>query len=404
MKKVTLIFAVIALMISINLFAQTQIGRTYPDGHGGRIFFPFGDISFADKVISYNSGNPAPSAEDRDPQKALGIPDYNEEKDINFTSLGNGGTLIVKFVDNILYDIDGNDLFIFEIGGDEQFEVYISKNGTDWINVGQGAGVTKIDIRPFVKPTDIFRYVKLVDLKTDQGEWPGADIDAIGAIGSTINFQISGNVLFETGKATLNQNTKELKTIAEKIKENNGKVVIEGYTDNVGSTEDNLKLSQERALTVKRFFVDSCGIDSALLTINAYGETNPVADNNTAEGRQKNRRVEIIVFPSSVNTHDVTGIWETNWGTMYIYRYGNKIAGWYTEDYGEISGKLINKHTIEAVWAENSSAETCENDLYGRHNIGKVIFTFDKDFTSFTAKWGYCNKKPTYTDWYGKRK
>ena len=136
MKKVTLFFTVIALMISTNLFAQ--IGRTYPDGHGGRIFFPFGDISFTDKVISYNKGNPAPSAEDKDPKKALGIPDYNEEKDINFTSLGNGGTLIVKFVDNILYDIaGGDDLFIFEIGGDGQFEIYISKKGTDQVNVGQ---------------------------------------------------------------------------------------------------------------------------------------------------------------------------------------------------------------------------------------------------------------------------
>jgi len=50
MNKGTVIFTVIALMISTNLFAQ--IGRTYPDGHGGRMFFPFGDISFADKAIS----------------------------------------------------------------------------------------------------------------------------------------------------------------------------------------------------------------------------------------------------------------------------------------------------------------------------------------------------------------
>lgn len=187
MKKTTVILVVIALMISSSLNAQ--IGRTYPDGHDGRIFFPYGDISFADTVISYNSGNPSPQEEDKDPSKALGIPDFDEEKDINFTSLGNGGSLVVKFTDNILYDIDGIDLYIFEIGGDESFEVYISKNGKNWIDVGKGAGTTKIDIKDFVKPTDIFRYVKLVDLKTDQGEWPGADIDAIGAIGSTLNFQ-----------------------------------------------------------------------------------------------------------------------------------------------------------------------------------------------------------------------
>ena len=401
MKKLTVILAMVALMISTNLFAQ--IGRTYPDGHGGRIFFPFGDISFADEVVSYNSGNPSPQKEDSDPVKVLGIPDFNEEKDINFTSLGNGGSLVVKFTNNILYDIDGIDLYIFEIGGDEAFEVYISKNGKDWIDVGKGAGTTKIDIHNFVKPTDIFRYIKLVDLKTDQGEWPGADIDAIGAIGSTINYQLNGSILFETGKSVLNMDKTDLLKIADEIRKTKGKVIIEGYTDNVGTSESNLKLSLDRANSVKKFFIDSCKIDSSILQTVAYGEDNPVADNNTAEGRQKNRRVEIILFPNSKNTGDVTGIWETNWGTLHVYRYGDSIAGWYTDDYGEIAGKLIDNHTIEGIWAENDSNTECEKDLYGRKHIGRVIFTFNNDFTSFTTKWGYCDNEPTNTDWSGHR-
>jgi outer membrane protein OmpA-like peptidoglycan-associated protein len=402
MKKVTITLAVVAIMISTNLFAQ--IGRTYPDGHGGRVFFPFGDISFADKIISYNSGNPSPQKEDKDPSNTLGIPNYNEEKDINFTSLGNGGSLVVKFTDNILYDIDGIDLYIFEIGGDESFEVYISKNGKNWIDVGKGAGTTKIDIKDFVKPTDIFRYVKLVDLKTDQGEWPGADIDAIGAIGSTLNFQLNGSVLFETGKSTLNTDKTDLLKIAGEIKKTGGKVIVEGYTDNVGSPESNLNLSKERAETVKKFFIDSCKIDSSIIITNAYGEDNPTADNNTPKGRQKNRRVEIVLFPKTDNTGNVTGIWETNWGTLRIYKYGDIIAGWYTDDYGEISGKLIDDHTISGIWAENGSDRECEKDLYGRHHIGKVILKFNNDFSSFTTKWGYCSDEPTNTDWTGKRK
>ena len=83
MKRITLSIG-IAVLISVNFFAQR--GRTYLDGHGGHIFLPYGNISFADQAVYCNSGNPAPSKEDKNPEKALGIPDYNKEKDINFTS------------------------------------------------------------------------------------------------------------------------------------------------------------------------------------------------------------------------------------------------------------------------------------------------------------------------------
>ncbi len=401
--KSNLIVVMLIALMNVNLSAQ--IGRTYPDGHGGRIFFPFGDISFADEIIKYNSGNPMPSEEDRDPEKALGIPDYDEEKDINFISLGYGGELVVKFTDNILYDIDGYDLFIFEIGGDEAFEVFISKDNTSWINVGKSSGgVTKFDISEFVNKTDIFRYVKLVDLKTDKGEWPGADIDAIGAIGSTINMQFSGSVLFKTGEASLNKDKSELLKTVSKIEETGGEVIIEGYTDNVGKPEDNMLLSQKRAETVKQFFIDSCNINPNIIRTHAFGETNPIADNTTEAGRKQNRRVEIIIFPDSKNTNDVTGVWETNWGDLRIFKYGSKIAGWYTNDYGEIAGTLVDEHTIKGTWAENGSDRTCDNNLYGRNHIGKFIMKFNDDFTEFSTKWGYCSDEPSNSDWNGKRK
>ena len=397
-------FLLTLLLLSISGMLSAQIGRVYPDGHGGCVFFPLGDISFADQVVYYDHGNPMPEEEDRDPSKALGIPDYNEEEDINFTSLGYGGELIVKFTDNVLYDIDGNDLYIFEIGGNEAFEVFISKNGKDWIDLGKfGGGRTEIDIAPYVSKSDVFRYVKIKDLKTDNGPWPGADIDAIGAIGSSVKLKISGNVLFNTGEATIKAPS-VLRKIADKIKQSGGKVIIEGYTDNVGSAEDNMILSQKRASSVKSFLVDSCGIDSNLISTQAFGETNPVADNSTAEGRQKNRRVEIIIFPHYKNTNDVTGVWDTDFGEMHIYRYGDTVAGWYSEDCGEIFGTFIDPHTLELTWAENSSNQRCDKDLYGRHYIGKAIFKFNDDFTAFEGKWGYCDDEPTTAGWNGKRK
>ncbi len=400
----------LCLFVSISIFAKniknSNIGRTYPDGHGKRIFFPFGDISFADKVIDFRKGSPASNPKDSNPEETLGIPDYNKDKDSNFATLGNGGELIVKFTDNVLYDIYGYDLFIFEVGTHESMDIFISKNGKKWISVGKfGGGITQIDISKFVKKTDVFRYVKLVDLNSEpSGKWPGADIDAIGAIGSTINFQLKGSVLFETGEAKLNKDKTDLLKVAKKILETNGNIVIEGHTDNIGSYKRNMLLSKRRAESVKRFFIEN-KIDIEKIKIEAYGESNPVSTNATKEGRQKNRRVEVIIFPQNNNTKDVTGVWKSkSLGELHIYRYGDIIAGWYSKYGGEIRGKLIDDHTIEGVWAENSSKRKCKKDLYGRNYIGKFRINFNKDFSQITGTWGYCDDEPNRKGYTGYRK
>ena len=74
----------------------------------------------------------------------------------------------------------------------------------------------------------------------------------------------------------------------------NATVTIDGYTDADASDEYNLKLSQKRANSVKAYLI-SKGINSSRITINAYGEKNPIADNETPEGKAKNRRVVISV-------------------------------------------------------------------------------------------------------------
>jgi outer membrane protein OmpA-like peptidoglycan-associated protein len=67
---------------------------------------------------------------------------------------------------------------------------------------------------------------------------------------------------------------------------------IEGYTDNTGSDEINLKLSKERAAAVRDYFI-SKGISPDRITSEGYGKTNYIATNNTAAGRAQNRRTEI---------------------------------------------------------------------------------------------------------------
>jgi outer membrane protein OmpA-like peptidoglycan-associated protein len=72
-------------------------------------------------------------------------------------------------------------------------------------------------------------------------------------------------------------------------------VVVEGYTDSTGSGVYNLELSQQRANSVQSFLVGN-GISPDRIVARGYGEAYPVAPNDTAAGRQKNRRVEIIIL------------------------------------------------------------------------------------------------------------
>lgn len=400
-------YIITTLMLMISALCYSQIGRTYPDGHGNRVFFPYGDISFADEVVSFKVGNPSP-IDGFGPEDALGIPDSKTSPYSNFCTLGYGGELVVKFTDNVLYDIEGPDLFILEIGAlTEPVDAYISKDGEAWISVGRtGGGFSAIDIADYVEKSDVFRYVKVVDVKEKKsGKWPGADIDAIGAIGSSINFQLNAAVSFDTGKYTLKEDTQELADMAEKIKELNGMVLIEGYTDNVGSAESNLTLSKNRADAVKTYLIETIGIDRNRIETKALGQTNPVADNTTEEGRAKNRRVELIVFQNNeIEQKGVVGTWKTTAeGNLRIYKYGDVIAGWYENDGGEILGKMTDSHTMVGQWVENGSAKKCATDIYGRKNWGSLVLKFNEDFTDFEGRWGYCDDEATKTGWDAKK-
>lgn len=105
------------------------------------------------------------------------------------------------------------------------------------------------------------------------------------------------NVFFETGSAALLPGSiPELKKLVMTLKNNpNMKIEITGHTDNVGTEESNIILSEARAKKVYDYLVTS-GIDSSRLSYAGMGETQPVADNTTAEGRKQNRRTEFKVI------------------------------------------------------------------------------------------------------------
>lgn len=112
-----------------------------------------------------------------------------------------------------------------------------------------------------------------------------------------------GDVLFATAKYDLRPEARErLAKLSGIVLAHPGlNLTVEGHTDNVGSDAFNQTLSEQRAQSVRQYLIDQ-GLDAGTITAQGFGKTMPVADNSTAEGRQKNRRVEIIVSGEVIGT------------------------------------------------------------------------------------------------------
>jgi outer membrane protein OmpA-like peptidoglycan-associated protein len=105
------------------------------------------------------------------------------------------------------------------------------------------------------------------------------------------------NIFFDLNQYALKSSSQvELDNIVQLMKENPTlKIQINGHTDNIGKSKDNLVLSENRAKEVVKYLTEK-GIQSQRLTYKGYGATQPVADNSTEQGRAKNRRTELKVI------------------------------------------------------------------------------------------------------------
>lgn len=106
---------------------------------------------------------------------------------------------------------------------------------------------------------------------------------------------VTNDIHFEKGKATLKSESMKILSVIANLMEENAdiKFSIEGHTDSDGSDEFNEKLSEERAASVK-VALEGLGIDASRMTTKGFGETTPIATNDTPEGQAQNRRVEFV--------------------------------------------------------------------------------------------------------------
>lgn len=131
--------------------------------------------------------------------------------------------------------------------------------------------------------------------KEIEQEIPGAEVERVGE-GINVTFDESSGVYFDSEKFTINAASQatlnKLAAIFKEYPDTN--ILVEGHTDSSGSDTYNLTLSKNRAQAVTSYLVNN-GVSKGRFETKWYGETQPKYDNNTADGRAKNRRVELAI-------------------------------------------------------------------------------------------------------------
>ncbi|HXV14545.1 MAG TPA: OmpA family protein [Candidatus Krumholzibacteria bacterium] len=127
-----------------------------------------------------------------------------------------------------------------------------------------------------------------------QRDLEGAKVERIG---EGIKITFDSGLLFDVNRAVLKpasqQNLTELAVILNKYPDTN--ILLEGHTDSDGSEEHNLNLSELRSKSVANFLATQQVMETRFTTM-GYGESQPIADNSTASGKAKNRRVEVAIY------------------------------------------------------------------------------------------------------------
>ena len=204
--------------------------------------------------------------------------DYYANDDIKIPS----GLQIMSNYINAAKAIGGEKIYEFEDGGTQYVTLKVIKNNAEvWVMVeGANNGMYKVNI---------------VEKKMMKQDVVANAESLAGIINETGKAAVYG-IYFDTGKSDIKPESEPtLNEIAKLLQKNSTlKLYVVGHTDNVGTFDSNIKLSQSRAASVVNALVSKHGIAASRLTPFGAGPTAPVASNKNEEGRAKNRRVELV--------------------------------------------------------------------------------------------------------------
>ncbi len=211
-------------------------------------------------------------------------------KDTDGDGLTDGDEVLKYHTDPLNKDTDGDGL----TDGDEVLKYHTDplKKDTDGDGLTDGDEVLKYHTDPLKLDTDGGGMPDGKEVQLGLNPLDPSDDVPIINVGERI---ILEGVNFETGKTTLLPAAKNIldQVAASLLAAPTAEVAIHGHTDNVGGAKYNMQLSVGRAEAVKAYLV-SKGIAASRITTKGFGFTKPIADNSTAAGRAKNRRIEFI--------------------------------------------------------------------------------------------------------------
>jgi outer membrane protein OmpA-like peptidoglycan-associated protein len=197
-----------------------------------------------------------------------------------------------KSIFNDLTDAEGNALICMTIG--KNYSLEVSKDGYLFYSENFNLSHELKDSISIDKPVKInIKLRKIGDKIVQQNRPTEGGGNEMPNRGEAI---ILKNVFFEIGSAALRpESTTELMRLKQLLEKNNSlNIEIQGHTDNVGNDRDNQKLSENRAKAVYNFLI-SQGIVASRLSYRGFGESQPIAPNDTPQGRLQNRRTAFIV-------------------------------------------------------------------------------------------------------------
>jgi outer membrane protein OmpA-like peptidoglycan-associated protein len=270
-------------------YIGTDMNKTDTDGDG---------LSDFDEITKYNT-NPSKADTDDDSLKdGEELVTYHTDPlkaDTDGDGLKDGLEVLTHHTDPLKVDTDGDGLK----DGDEVLTHHTDplKVDTDGDDLKDGDEISTNHTDPLKSDTDggtvsdgqeIANGTNPLDPNDDVPKPKVVPIEVGKAI-------VLEGIVFKSGKSTIEpQSEVTLMDAFNALKENpNVAVEIRGYTDNVGKAAANKKLSLRRAEAVRSWLVKK-GIDSMRIGVKGYGPENPIADNTTPEGREKNRRIEFF--------------------------------------------------------------------------------------------------------------